>query len=63
MNADKRRSLGSFVNQSHREWYNIKEKVCQHSGNSYHQEVVEETYKIIERFESSMNTVPAKMND
>lgn len=60
LNADKRRSLGSFVNQGYREWHTIKEKESQHSGNNYHQQVVEEAYEITERFGSPMNTVPAK---
>lgn len=61
LNADKRRSRGSFVNQGYREWHKGKES--RHSGNNYHQQAVEEVYGIIERFKNPMNTVTAKLND
>ena len=57
LTADRKRSLGSFVNYGYSEWHNIKEKESRHAGNSYHQQTVLEAYGIIERFENPTNTV------
>ena len=61
--ADRKISLGSFVNYGYSEWHNIREKEFCHAGNSYHKQAVLEAYGIIEKFENPTNTVKTIMDE
>ena len=63
LTADRKISLGSFVNYGHSEWHKIKEKQSRHAGNSYNQQAVIEAYGIIEKFEYPTNTVKTIMDE
>ena len=63
MTADRKKSLGSFINYGYSQSHNIKEKECRHAGNCYHQQAVFEAYRIIEKFENPTNTVKAIMDE
>ena len=63
LTADRKISLGSFVNYGYSEWHNIKEKEFRHAGNNYHQQAVIEAYGIIEKFENPANTIKTITNE
>ena len=63
LTAERKKSLGYFINYGYSQWHNIKEKESRHAGNSYHQQAVFEAYKIIEKFENPTNTVKAIMDE
>ena len=56
-NRDTRSQLPSFVNQGYSEWHNILEKQQRHVGNEYHSTAMTETFGIIEKFETVVNTI------
>ena len=56
-NRDTRSQLSSFVNQGYSEWHNILEKQERHVGNEYHSTAMTETFGIIEKFETVINTI------
>ena len=56
-NRDRRSQLLSFVNQGYSEWQNILEKQQRHVGNEYHSTAMTETFGIIEKFETVVNTI------
>ena len=61
--TNKRRALGSFVNNGYKGWNNIHEKQTLHIGNKYHDDATKEASGIITKFEEPNNTTPHQNSD